>query len=127
MTPLNTLKDYCHRADLVDSSHVLKVLQNYKPIAELIREAHVTAVDKGWWETPRPILELICLMHCELSEAAEAYRNKEGDERIVEELADVLIRIFDLCGARNWDLEKAVLRKMEFNKTRPHRHGGKLA
>jgi hypothetical protein len=42
-------------------------------------------------------------------------------------LADALIRIFDLCGAHRWNLERAVLNKMAFNKTRPYRHGGKLA
>lgn len=93
----------------------------------LIKEAYDTAKEKGWWDQPRPIMELICLMHCELSEAAEAYRKKEGDDRIVEELADVLIRVFDLCGSRGWDLEKSVRDKMAFNKTRPYRHGGKLA
>lgn len=96
-------------------------------INELVKEAHETAISKGWWETDRNFLELICLIHSELSEAVEAYRNREGDDHIVEELADVFIRIFDLCGSRGWDLEGAVRRKMDFNKTRPYRHGGKLA
>lgn len=96
-------------------------------INELVAEAHYIAMEHGWWEKDRPLLELICLMHCELSEAAEAYRNKEGDDRIVEELADVVIRIFDLCGSRDWNLEKSILDKMAFNKTRPYRHGNKLA
>ncbi len=97
-------------------------------INELVDEAHKTAVEHGWWNKERPLLELICLMHCELSEAAEAYRDpKDSEEHIVEELADVLIRIFDLCGSRGWNLEKSVLDKMAFNKTRPYRHGGKLA
>lgn len=96
-------------------------------INELVQEAHITAIEKGWWVKDRPLLELICLMHCELSEAAEAYRNKEGDERIAEELSDVIIRIFDLCGRYNLDLEKHILDKMAFNATRPYRHGDKLA
>lgn len=96
-------------------------------INQLVKEAHQTAVEHGWWENPRPILELICLMHCELSEAAEAYRKKDPEEHIIEELSDVVIRIFDLCGSRGWDLEKSVTDKMAFNKTRPYRHGGKLA
>lgn len=92
----------------------------------LINEAHETAVDKGWWTTPRSDLECIALMHCELSEAVEAYR-KGDNHHIVEEFADVLIRIFDLCGSHGWDLERAVTDKMAFNKTRPYRHGSKLA
>ena len=95
-------------------------------INQLVQEAHKTAVEKGWWDKPRQPLECIALIHCELSEAVEAYR--KGDEKhMVEEFADVLIRIFDLCGHNNLDLEQAVTRKMEFNKTRSYRHGGKLA
>lgn len=128
MTDRELLFEHCMQADLVDSSAVLKVLTSQKTITSLVKEAHKTAEEHGWWESgTRPFLELICLMHCELSEAAEAYRNKEGDDRIVEELADVVIRIFDLCGSRGWNLEKSVLSKMAFNKTRPYRHGGKLA
>jgi NTP pyrophosphatase (non-canonical NTP hydrolase) len=97
-----------------------------RTIKALTVEAHTTAVEKGWWETDRSNLECIALMHCELSEAVEAYR--KGDEaHVVEELADVLIRTFDLCGRRGWDLERAVTDKMAYNKTRPYRHGGKRA
>lgn len=127
MTDLQLLRERCFQADLVDSAFVLKVLNAQKGITRLISEAHKTAEEHGWWDNQRPLLELICLMHCELSEAAEAYRKKEGDDHIVEELADVVIRIFDLCGSRDWNLEKSILDKMEFNKTRPYRHGGKLA
>jgi NTP pyrophosphatase (non-canonical NTP hydrolase) len=42
------------------------------------------------------------------------------------ELADAVIRIMDLCEKHKWDLEKAILMKHEYNKTRPMRHGGKL-
>lgn len=41
------------------------------------------------------------------------------------ELADVLIRIFDFAGKHGIDLESAVEKKMAYNATRPHRHGGK--
>lgn len=41
------------------------------------------------------------------------------------ELADVLIRIFDFAGKHGVDLEAAVKLKMDYNATRPHRHGGK--
>lgn len=95
-------------------------------INQLVKEAHQTAVEKGWWDKPRSTLECLALIHCEVSEASEAYREGSTNE-IVDELSDVLIRIFDLCGVHDWDLEGAVKRKMEYNKTRPYRHGGKLA
>ena len=97
-----------------------------RAIGNLVAQAHATAVEKGWWDKPRSTLECIALMHCELSEAVEAYR-KGDEEHVVEELADVLIRVFDLCGHRGWNLERSLRIKMEFNKTRAYRHGGKLA
>lgn len=95
-------------------------------INQLVSQAHQTAIAKGWWETDRNTYELLALVHSEVSEAVESLR-KGDNEHVVEELADVLIRIFDLCGARGWNLENAVLKKMAFNNTRPYRHGGKLA
>ncbi len=46
-------------------------------------------------------------------------------EGVPIELADVLIRIGDLCGYYGIDLEEAVRVKHAYNQTRPRRHGGK--
>ncbi len=53
---------------------------------------------------------------------AEVLNKPEG---IPSELADTVIRICDLCGLMGIDLERAIEEKMLYNKTRPHRHGGK--
>jgi NTP pyrophosphatase (non-canonical NTP hydrolase) len=67
--------------------------------------------------------ELIALMHSELSEALEVLRkDKNNTDKLSEELADCCIRIFDFCGGRNIDLEKAIKEKMNYNKTRPIKH-----
>ena len=106
-------------------------------INELVTESHNTAVDKGWWEEPRSFGELIALIHSELSEALEDYRNgfaanqiyyRDGQKPcgVPIELADVLIRIGDLCGYFGIDLEQAVKKKLQYNKGRPYRHGGKV-
>ncbi len=95
-------------------------------ISRFIEECHRIAKVKGWWEKERNDGELIALMHSELSEALEAMRNHDKKEDIAEELADCCIRIFDYCGAKNIDLEKTLLKKIEYNKARPYRHGKKF-
>ena len=75
-------------------------------------------------------------MHSEVSEALEEYRShgeqkqyiRESDgkpEGFIFELADTVIRIADLCGELELDLEEALRTKMKFNQTRPYRHGNK--
>lgn len=92
-------------------------------------EVHQYAVDKGWWINERPLPELLCLLHSEISEALEAYRNGvlEGEPHCVsEELADLVIRVWDMCGGLGIDIADAVNKKHEQNLKRPYRHGGKV-
>lgn len=93
-------------------------------IKDLIKEVHEIAKFKGWWESPRETGTLLMLMVSELAEAMEADR-KGDEENFKEELADTVIRIFDYCGAKNIDLEDAILKKIEVNKGREFKHGGK--
>lgn len=43
------------------------------------------------------------------------------------ELADIIIRVLDFAAQQKIDMDAAVLEKMEYNATRPQRHGGKAA
>ena len=99
----------------------------------LIKDIHENAKAHGWWEEERSFGELVALMHSELSEALEEYRNhkpmvyeENGKlEGVATELADCVIRIFDWAGKEDIDLEDIIIRKHEYNKTRPYKHGGK--
>jgi NTP pyrophosphatase (non-canonical NTP hydrolase) len=95
-------------------------------INKLIEECHRIAREKGWWQDERNDGELIALMHSELSEALEAMRNHANLDNVAEELADCCIRIFDFCGARGINLEAMLRKKIDYNKTRPYRHGKKF-
>jgi phosphoribosyl-ATP pyrophosphohydrolase len=68
--------------------------------------------------------EALCLVHSELSEALEAYRDKNF-EKFSEEIADSLIRLFHLAGDLGIDLERAINEKIKKNRKRPYLHGRK--
>lgn len=114
---------------------------------ELRDEAYNNAKEKGWHDKERSPLEIHMLIVSEVAEATEAVRSglpfpcgvdmssvtdspednlKLKPEGEAVELADALIRIADYFGAKGWDLEAIVKAKMDYNKTRSHRHGGKV-
>ena len=62
------------------------------------------------------------LIVSELGEALEALRYDDRDN-FAEELADVAIRLADLCGGLGIDLEAEIKKKMEKNKSRGYKHG----
>lgn len=99
---------------------------------DLGREIVIINRDNGWnvavpddWDATYKVPAVIALIHSEASEALEAFRNRDK-ENFTEELADTLIRILDLSYGLGLDMDKAVREKLEKNKTRGFRHGGKF-
>lgn len=91
----------------------------------------IHALNRTWWHDPatgerltRNKGELIALMHSELSEMFEGERKDLTDEHIPTrrsaevEAADLLIRLFDYCGAYEYDLAGAVHDKLLYNTQR---------
>lgn len=94
-------------------------------ITELIRECHLIAVDHGFWGVSQNIPEKVMLIVTELAEAVEAYRKDNINDRdgVAEELADAVIRIFDLAGQLGIDLESKINWKVDYNRGREYLHG----
>ena len=121
------INDFLHQINELKSSDI-------NTLTDKVQE---NAVKHGWWDDDqRTFGDIVALCHCELSEAMEEYRNGhkpnetyfngEKPEGIPTELADVVIRIMDYCSYAGIDLKKAILQKMEYNKLRPYKHGGKV-
>jgi NTP pyrophosphatase (non-canonical NTP hydrolase) len=107
-----------------------------KTIKELQKEAFEIAKDHGFHEQCNPLPQSLMLIVTEVSEAMEAHREgclpfyidskNNKPEGIVAELADVIIRVLDTCEEHGWDIQEAINKKMEYNKSRSYRHGDKI-
>ena len=69
------------------------------------------------------------MVHSEVTEVLEAIRKNHGSEKVVEEIADIIIRILDVYAAmRNEEqilhsLDEILEKKININKERPRLHG----
>jgi NTP pyrophosphatase (non-canonical NTP hydrolase) len=112
---------------------------------EIAKELHESAIKKGFWDEKREVGTLLMLIVSELSEALEADRkNHHADIRLFEadenlkistafkdnikdsfedEIADTFIRLFDLVGHLDIDIDKHIELKMKYNQTREYKHG----
>jgi len=101
---------------------------------ELAEELHKTAVSKGFWRDEVMCGDVFLAKQCmmivsEVSELMEAIRKDKGEQEIVMETADILIRTLDLyaglveTGYTTISLDYALQEKANINKDRPEKHG----
>ena len=93
----------------------------------LARSLHTQAKNNGWHDKERTFGDEVALIHSEVSEALEEYRDTGNptDPKVVEELADIIIRVLDVVGKYDIDIEGAIRAKIVKNADRPYRHGNK--
>lgn len=84
--------------------------------------------DNNGWHDPSCSLETdLLLIHSEVSEACEAMRigNINEKDGVGEELADIVIRVFHTAQKNNIDIVDEIFKKHNKNMSRGFRHGGK--
>jgi len=140
-----------YKEDFIDKDELLKHLRNNRSaimlevnngltIKELVEKAHENAVRKGFWDAYYKISDelwfadyvediktayinqFLILTIGEISESVEGLRKGDADN-FKEELADVYIRLSDLVGGLEIDIETEIKKKMDKNKTREKMHG----
>lgn len=123
---------------------------DHEHLNDLAEEIADNAIKHGFKKDgeQRSIDRIVALLHSEVSELYEAWR--EGDTGnpiegyqpaefelayedngkpigVASEIADVIIRALDFCHEYGINAEDVIRIKMEYNKNRPYMHGGKLA
>lgn len=130
------------------------VVYDVKSLNMWANEIHEWGVSKGWAMEDLPtdpievknlIIEKLLMMHTEITEATEALRDVDFEapdylkrlqesftfpgvdkpEGLASELIDGIIRHLHLCAILGIDVEVEMERKMDYNNSRPYRHGGK--
>lgn len=113
--------------------NTIMVTESYLAVA--VQLCHTLAVKSGWWakEAERAgdpdaykwaLATKLALVHSEVSEALEGLRKNKMDDHLTHrkavevELADAVIRIFDLAGAMDLDLAGAIFEKLAYNQKR---------
>lgn len=93
---------------------------------------HETAIEKGFWDgtiSYDKVGNKLALVHSEVTEVLEAIRKNKSSEEVVEEMADVIIRLLDIYAAmRNsgdliHSLDEILEKKININSNRPKLHG----
>lgn len=102
-----------------------------KSLNQLGQEIVCINTANGWnvlkeseWDDEYKVPAILALITSETSEALEAFR-KDDKVNFAEECADQIIRILDMTAGLNIDIDAAIRTKLEKNKTRGFRHGGK--
>ena len=118
--------------DHVEFKPDVEYLSGYRRIAEKV---HELAALQGFWEdgTNRNPCNPIALAHSELSEALECLRFGNPPDKNIHDMSGAAVQLSDVLGilmdmeiGYGWPISEALLKKMEFNKSRGHMHGGKL-
>jgi len=94
-------------------------------LEEMKREIENLVLTKGFYNKPEDIPKKLLFAFIELGEASDAWKKGEAEEKIAEELVDVIFYVLDAsrlaCGSV--DMDEMFRKKLEKNLGRAFQYG----
>ena len=94
-------------------------------LEEMKKEIESLVIEKGFYNKPEDIPKKLLFAFIELGEASDAWKKGLSEEKIAEELVDVMFYVLDAsrlaCPSVNMDA--MFKKKLEKNLGRPYRYG----
>ncbi len=89
------------------------------------KEIEALVLEKGFYNKPEDIPKKLLFAFIELGEASDAWKKGASEEKIAEELIDVVFYILDASrlACPNVNMDEVFKRKLEKNHSRPFQYG----
>ena len=94
-------------------------------LKDLTQQMHALVASKGWYaadskrpQTPRNLAVSLSIEAAEILEHFQFSEDFKDKDELAGELADVTLYLLQLASVSGIDLEQAVLKKLEINKSR---------
>src|SRR5512138_145234 len=94
-------------------------------LEEMKQQIQNLVITKGFYNRPEDIPKKLLFAFIELGEASDAWKKGIGEEKIAEELIDVVFYILDASrlACPNMNMDEVFAKKLAKNLNRPYRYG----
>ena len=94
-------------------------------LEEMKQQIEALVIAKGFYNKPEDIPKKLLFAFIELGEASDAWKKGLPEEKIAEELIDVIFYVLDVSrlACPNMNLDEVFKHKLEKNLSRPYQYG----
>jgi NTP pyrophosphatase (non-canonical NTP hydrolase) len=94
-------------------------------LEEMKKEIETLVIEKGFYNKPEDIPKKLLFAFIELGEASDSWKKGAPEEKIAEELIDVIFYILDTSrlACPNVNMDTMFKQKLEKNHNRPYQYG----
>lgn len=94
-------------------------------LEEMKKAIETLVLEKGFYNKPEDIPKKLLFAFIELGEASDAWKKGQPEEKIAEELIDVIFYVLDASrlACPSVDMDEVFRKKLEKNFSRPYQYG----